>query len=74
MSNEKKNTNIAIQIKFGKYMTEARFNVFYANGLIMCLSMWIGKEEIYSESREKYFLTNYKNIKKQFHIQHGEIA
>lgn len=74
MSNEKENTNITIKIKFGKYITDAKFNVFYSNSLIMCLSMWIGNQEIHKESREKYFLTNYKNIKKQFHVQQGEIA
>ncbi len=48
----RENHNITITIKYGKFIKDAKFNVFYANGLIMCLSMWIGKDKIEPESRK----------------------
>ena len=70
----KKSTNIKIQIKYGRYMVDAEFNVFYSNGILIPLAMYIDDKKQQEHTINNYWRTNYKSIKKQFHKLHGEIA
>ncbi len=71
---EKKSTNIKIQIKYGKNLVDAEFGMFYSNGLLIPVSMYIDNKKQMEHTTKNYWRTNYKKIYKQFHIQHGEIA
>lgn len=70
----KKASAISIPIKFGKSTCNAEFYIYYSNGGIVCLSMWIGGERQDPDTTKDYFRTNEKAIKKEFFRLYGEIA
>lgn len=67
MSRHSKSTNISIDIKYGKHLVNAEFNVFNSHGDIICNSMWIKDKKQDSVTTKQYFSNHKRAIKKEFY-------
>ena len=70
---DKKSKNIEIEIKYGKEIRKAEFNVFNSNGLIICNSMYIDGLKQPEHTKSNYFRTNEEAIKKEYYKAYGNL-
>ena len=69
----KKNANIEIEIKYGKGIKKAEFNVFNSNGLIICNSIYVEGNKIPIRQQAELFSKNCSAIKKEYYKTYGNL-